>query len=150
MSNLIFDDWVFTEDVPPMGSPPMSTPGGPSDPMGQGIQNGPPGPPGQPQGQQPGQQPGQQQPDVTEDPQQPDMPDGVQDQEDDFEVWKNKYHKESIKGNITILLQLLNSVRDGSQVRGGQSPSSVSPEAGECSGSVQEDSQRDQRSVRPE
>jgi hypothetical protein len=48
--------------------------------------------------------------DVSGDPQTPDMPEEKGDE--DFEIWKNNYFKESIKGDSNILIDLLNEVRD--------------------------------------
>jgi hypothetical protein len=52
----------------------------------------------------------QQMPDVTQDPAAPDMPEEMQDQ--DFEEWKNSFFKESIKGDVSKLLDLIHQVRD--------------------------------------
>jgi hypothetical protein len=49
--------------------------------------------------------------DVTNDPSSPDMPEEKDDQFNDFEVWKNSFFKESIKGNAANLLNMLNDVR---------------------------------------
>jgi hypothetical protein len=49
-------------------------------------------------------------PDVANDPQAPDMPEKVSDQ--DFEQWKNAYFKESVKGNVNKLMDLIQQVRD--------------------------------------
>lgn len=50
------------------------------------------------------------QPDVTTDPQAPDMPD---DQDEmDFEQWKDSYFKESVKGDVNKLIDMIHQVRD--------------------------------------
>lgn len=91
---------------PNAGGAPMSQPGTPEDPMGQNQ--------GQPQDdlnpnmmsmdQQPGEQ------DISSDPQYPDMPE--ENPEDDFEIWKIKFVKESIKGDPNTLTQKILSVRE--------------------------------------
>jgi hypothetical protein len=91
---------------PAAGGPPMSQPGTPEDPMGQNQ--------GQPQGEldpnamSMDQQPGEQ--DISSDPQYPDMPE--ENSEDDFEVWKIKFVKESIKGDANALTQKILAVRE--------------------------------------
>jgi hypothetical protein len=48
--------------------------------------------------------------DVSQDPTSPDMPeDNIAEH---FEEWRNKYFKESIKGNANLLIDMLNKVRD--------------------------------------
>jgi hypothetical protein len=86
---------------PTAGGPPGSQPGGPGDPMGQGQ------PQNQPNSQSVSQQPGE---DISGDPQHPDMPQGQE--SDDFEVWKIKFVKESIKGDPNTLIQKILSVRE--------------------------------------
>lgn len=103
------DDWLVEFDIPPMGGqpdmgaggPPMTQPGGPGDPMGQG--DGQVDPNQMSMDQQPGE-------DITQDPQFPDMPE--EEEADDFEIWKIKYVKESIKGDPNALIQRVLSVRD--------------------------------------
>lgn len=82
------------------GGPPMTQPGNPNDPMGQDpmAQNMNPNP-NDPQMD-----------DISNDPQYPDMPE--QEEEDDFEVWKIKFVKESIKGDPNVLIQKILKVRD--------------------------------------
>jgi hypothetical protein len=86
------------------GGPPMSQPGGPGDPMGQDMQS-PADQPNQmtsdPQSMQ----------DISDDPQHPDMPE-EQEGDDDFEIWKIKFVKESIKGDPNAQIQSIMSVRD--------------------------------------
>lgn len=69
--------------------------------MGQGQ------PQNQPNSQSVSQQPGE---DISGDPQHPDMPQGQE--SDDFEVWKIKFVKESIKGDPNTLIQKILSVRE--------------------------------------
>ena len=83
--------------------PPMSQPGGPGDPMGQ---NNPPQ--NDPNQMTMDQQPGED--DLSDDPQHPDMPEQGEG-DDDFEVWKIKFVKESIKGDPNTLIQSIMSVR---------------------------------------
>lgn len=100
--------WFLEQDIPGMssapdpfaGGPPMSQPGTPGDPMGQN-QLPPTAMPMDPQfgGE-----------DISNDPQFPDMPE--EEPEDDFEIWKIKFVKESIKGDPNVLLQKLLMVRD--------------------------------------
>lgn len=52
----------------------------------------------------------QQMPDVSMDPQAPDMPEEKPQQ--DFEQWKNSYFKESLKGEVGKLIDLIQQVRD--------------------------------------
>lgn len=54
------------------------------------------------------QQPGEE--DISNDPQFPDMPE--QEEGDDFEIWKIKFVKESIKGDANVLTQRILSVRE--------------------------------------
>lgn len=49
-------------------------------------------------------------PDVTSDPQAPDMPEKTE--KKDFEQWKNDYFKESVKGDANKLVELIQQVRD--------------------------------------
>jgi hypothetical protein len=85
----------------PAGGPPQTQPGGPGNPMGDPAQNQPP------TDQAVGQQPGE---DLSDDPQFPDMPE--EQGADDFELWKIKYVKESIKGDPNKLIHKIMSVRD--------------------------------------
>jgi len=95
------------------GDPAGQTPAGDPTPMPQVAQ-----PPTQPD---PNASQGQQQtdPNITnQQPQQdhpePESPDMPQEKEkiSDFEVWRHKYIKESIKGDTNILVDLINMVRD--------------------------------------
>jgi hypothetical protein len=56
-----------------------------------------------------GDDPGQQ-PDVTMDPQAPDMPQEME--EKDFEQWKDSFFKESMKGDVNKLIDMIHQVRD--------------------------------------
>lgn len=49
--------------------------------------------------------------DVSEDPETPDMPE-EEGGEEDFEVWKSNYFKESIKGDAAKLMEMLSPMRD--------------------------------------
>ncbi|MCK9459724.1 MAG: hypothetical protein M0R80_08805 [Proteobacteria bacterium] len=115
----IFEDWLVEQDMPTMGGQPdaggMQAPG--VDPTGGQM---PPGPAGQPSGMNPNQndpnianmqQTQASGEDMSQDPQAPEMPDqkGV---EEDFEIWKNKYFKESIKGDTNQLIDILNEQRN--------------------------------------
>lgn len=84
------------------GGPPMSQPGGPADPMGQDMQTPPNQMTSDPQSMQD---------DISEDPQYPDMPED-ENAGDDFEIWKIKFVKESIKGDPNAQIQSIMSVRD--------------------------------------
>lgn len=101
------DEWLTEQDIPPMGGqpdmgaggPPMTQPGGPGDPMGQG----------QPTGMTVDDQPGEE--DISEDPPFPDMPEEMP-EEKDFEVWKMEFVKESIKGDPHALVNKILQIRD--------------------------------------
>jgi hypothetical protein len=89
---------------PTAGGVPMTQPGTPGDPMGQNL-----APANAPNAMSVDQQPGEEQ-DLSNDPDYPDMP---EDQEqDEFEVWKIKFIKESIKGDANSLIQKILSVRN--------------------------------------
>lgn len=49
-------------------------------------------------------------PDVTQDPAAPDMPEQMDEQ--DFEQWKDTYFKETVKGDVNKLIDLIHQVRD--------------------------------------
>lgn len=110
-------DWLLEEEDAPFGVPdPNSMGANPNmggNPAGVDMAN----PTGVPQPQQPNQsQPdpniaNQQAPqDLSNDPHSPEMPKEDQ-QFNDFEVWKNKFFKESVKGNSINLLNLLSDIR---------------------------------------
>lgn len=100
--------WFNEQDVaatgaPDMGAggPPMSQPGGPGDPMGQNTP---------PSGGMATDQDSNEEEDISQDPQYPDMP--PQEDKDDFEVWKIKFIKESIKGDPNVLKNKILTVRN--------------------------------------
>lgn len=87
--------------------------GAAADPTGGGVPMTQPGTPDDPMGQAPTDMAVQDQPtedDISNDPQFPDMPE-EQDQ-DDFEIWKIKFVKESIKGDPNVLTQKILNVRE--------------------------------------
>ncbi len=100
------------QDSPPLGGQPdpgagqapMGQPGSPGDPMGADLNKKQP-----PNSMSMSKQPGEE--DISQDPQHPDMPD-EKEGGDDFEVWKIKYVKASIKGDPNELIQKILSVRD--------------------------------------
>lgn len=106
MNRINESEWLNEVDMPgPSGQPnsagfgpPMSQPEAPADPMGQNMQ-----PPNQMTMDQPVE-------DLSDDPIHPDMPE--QSQEDDFEIWKIKFVKESIKGDPQKMIQSIMSVRN--------------------------------------
>jgi hypothetical protein len=96
------------------GGPPMSQPGSPQDPMGQDSMSQ--GVPDQMQSDQPPagmslDNQSDNDEDITNDPEYPDMPE-EKEEDDDFEIWKIKFVKESIKGNPNSLAQRILNVRD--------------------------------------
>lgn len=113
MANKInYLNWLrFNEaDFPPAagspdvfaGGPPMNQPGSPGNPMGDpSLENPPVDMAVDPQSMQD---------DISDDPQYPDMPENQEDNE--FEIWKIKYVKESIKGDPNVLIQKILNVRD--------------------------------------
>lgn len=107
------EDWLVEFDIPPAGGQPDPFAGGPPmnasgmEPSGvdPNIANVPQDMGGAPEGE------GEPE-DISQDPQMPDMPEEGQDQEEhDFEIWKNNYFKESIKGDPNTLLNMLSSMR---------------------------------------
>lgn len=121
--DLILEDWLeeyenaLTEqDIPAAAGQPdpgMAGGGAGANPLGMGVGGYPPqeappgGDPNNPNITQQGLPP---QPDVTQDPQGPDMP---EDQEDlDFEQWKSKFFKESVKADPHGMEQMIKDVRD--------------------------------------
>ena len=116
MSNLNLESWLTEADTPMLaaqgdpagGQAPATNPQG----MGSDPNSQPSNPNGDPNVANQADQPpgGAEEEDVTTDPQSPDMPEETE--EEDFEVWKNKYLKESIKGDSNSLIDLLNTVRD--------------------------------------
>lgn len=107
MSNHNLQFWLEAiGDVPPANQPPQPvSPQAPVDPNT--VQQ----PPAEMAPEQPTeQQPNQNQPDVTQDPQISDLPEEKEHQ--DFEQWKNTFFKESIKGDVNKLIDMIHEVRD--------------------------------------
>lgn len=110
---------LFKEDDGglPAGQPPISSPGGPGDPMGANMGMGGPIPPQggspDPNVAAPPNDPnmGSQSDDLSGDPLSPDMPED-QDDGGHFEEWRNRFFKESIKGNPNALIDMISQVRD--------------------------------------
>jgi len=112
MSNHALEEWLreASGDIPGGQQPPMAGGGPPTAPG--------PGAPGDPNvaGPAPAKSdpaPKQQQnsmPDVTHDPAAPDMPEQMDEQ--DFEQWKDTYFKETVKGDVNKLIDLIHQVRD--------------------------------------
>lgn len=50
--------------------------------------------------------------DVSEDPKSPDMPEDTDKGDEDFEVWKDKFLREAIKGDASKLIDMIHQVRD--------------------------------------
>ena len=119
MSNrYAFEYWLGEADTPALGGQPDPVAGG--SPAGQPASNmGPPPAQGMPpdpnvsnQTDQMGKNPQDQQqpPDVSQDPQVPDMPE--QEEGEDFEQWRQKFLKESIKGDSQTLISMLKQALD--------------------------------------
>lgn len=81
------------------GAAPPPNAAAPAPPQMPGPGNGPNDP------SNPGQQP-----DVSQDPQAPDMP--ADQEEMDFEQWKDSFFKESVKGDVPKLVDMIHQVRD--------------------------------------
>lgn len=102
-------DWFFEAELPQSsgaadiaaGQPPATQPGSPGDPMGANTPNIPP---------QGGPYPSQL-PDISADPQFPDMP-SEEEGSADFEQWKMQYIKESTKGDPNTLYEMIMKIRD--------------------------------------
>jgi hypothetical protein len=69
------------------------------------------GQPEQPEQQGDQQEPEQPEQDVTQDPEAPDMPEEGNEENNDFEVWKSNYFKESIKGDANKMMELISPMR---------------------------------------
>jgi hypothetical protein len=117
MANHALEEWLreASGDIPGGQQPPMAGGGnitGPDMPTpGTGAPTDPnvanPAPP------QTDPAPVQQQndmPDVSNDPASPDMPEQISEQ--DFEQWKNSFFKETIKGDVNKLIDMIHQVRD--------------------------------------
>jgi len=101
-------DSMAAQQIDPMGSPPADLQAVKnSDPSTQPGAQSDPNVANQDNVQQSGQP---QMPDVSQDPQAPDMPEETEDA--DFEQWKNNFFKESIKGDVGKLIDLIHQVRD--------------------------------------
>ena len=118
MSDIVYDDWLAEFDIPSLGGQPDAGAGpGGANPLGAGPGGYPDQTAQQPDPNQPPDpnitnqgMPEQPPEDITNDPPAPDMP---EDREDlDFEEWKQKYIKESVKGDPNDLLELLKGVRN--------------------------------------
>jgi hypothetical protein len=117
MKNYVMTEWLrkmneqggFGGDIPAAGGQPDPfgmTPQ--TDPYGAGATPPDPNITNPPQGMPPEQE---QPADVSQDPQTPEMPE-EQPEKDDFEIWKKKYFKESIKGDSNALLDILSPMRE--------------------------------------
>lgn len=110
MANPALEEWL-AEDVaggPPMGDPGMAPgmPGMPGPPPGDpNVAN-----PAPPQSDPAPQQQQNSMPDVSGDPQAPDMPEEMD--EKDFEQWKDAYFKETVKVDVNKLIDMIHQVRD--------------------------------------
>lgn len=113
------EQWLVEQDIPAYGGQPDMVAGGPpmGDPTGMGGAGAAgPAPMGQndpnvanmPNQMAPGQEGGGE--DVSQDPQSPDLPDSGDEQ--DFEQWKDKFFKASVKGDANELIDILNEVRE--------------------------------------
>lgn len=105
MTNRINEsDWLVEFDIPPAAGQPDPAAGGP--PMTQPDPTG--GQPPVSQGVDQDAQPTED--DLSDDPEYPEMPE--EQENDDFEVWKIKYVKESIKGEPNKLTEMILQIRD--------------------------------------
>jgi hypothetical protein len=110
MKNIMMEDWLLEYDIPaaaaqgdPIGGSAMTDPTQGTGAQDPNITN--------PQ-QDMAPDPQQQEPDdASQDPQAPDMPE-PQKEVDDFEVWKNNYFKESIKGEANALIDFMVPMRE--------------------------------------
>lgn len=120
MKDYAIEEWLVEADgMMPGGQPPMAGPGMPE--MGAPPGSAPAAPPGgdpnvtnpapDEMGGEPEQKdPNESQPDISGDPQAPDMPEEMDDQ--DFERWKDSFFKESVKGDVNKLIDMISQVRD--------------------------------------
>lgn len=107
------EDWLLEFDIPPVAGQPDTTAmqAPTTDPNQQAAAN-PQSDPNVANMDQLNNPPANDnQQDVSNDPQTPEMPEETP-KVDDFEVWKNKYFKESIKGDSNSLIDLLSPVRE--------------------------------------
>lgn len=115
MSNHALEEWLIEDAGDVAGGPPMAG-GGP--PMGADLGMGAPNDPNvaNPAPPQTDPDPQQQQnsmPDpvnVHDDPAAPDMPEDMDEQ--DFEQWKDSFFKETVKGDVNQLVDMISQVRD--------------------------------------
>lgn len=116
MKNYIMEAWLEAE-VPGMGQPLGNQAGGTVDPSigntGPQPTEAPTEPPVEPSMEQEPE-------DISGDPQIPDMPQ-EKERVEDFEVWKNEYLRESIKGDAAKLIDLLHKVRHNDSLAASQS-----------------------------
>jgi len=117
MYNHALEEWLkeASGDIAGGQQPPMAGGTAPVDPNsgipGQGSPNDPNvAAPAPPQADPPPKQQQNSMPDVSNDPAAPDMPDQKDDQ--DFEKWKNNFFRETTKGEVGNLIDLIHQVRD--------------------------------------
>lgn len=111
------EEWLIEDAGNVAGGPPMAGGGGLGN-FSPDSAGGPPNDPNvanpAPQEPEPEQEPQQQQnsmpDDVHSDPAAPDMPQEINEQ--DFEQWKNSFFKESVKGDVNKLIEMIHQVRD--------------------------------------
>ena len=120
MKDYAIEEWLVEADgMMPGGQPPMAGPGMPE--MGAPPGSAPMAPPGgdpnvtnpapdEMGGESEEKDPNEGQPDISDDPQAPDMPEEIDDQ--DFERWKDSFFKESVKGDVNKLIDMISQVRD--------------------------------------
>ena len=117
MNKNALQDWLLEQDIPAAGGQPDPAGGQApmTDPtMSPDVTTQPPADMAPPIDQGA---------DVSQDPQAPDMPEKSEHGDlDDFEVWKNKYFKDSIKGDTNHLMNLLSHVRNKEGHKGGLKP----------------------------
>jgi len=112
LNSFNLDAWLIEADLPPLGGQPSV-----ADPNAQPPQPNAANMPGPGMGMEnpdPNQQPTpNKEDDVTNDPHAPDMPEKVGgDEDEDFEIWRQRYIKELLKGDSNIMIDLIHQVRD--------------------------------------
>lgn len=116
MTHPALEEWLLEangDQQPPMGNPMMTGQADPmsNDPMISRQDSSFPGDPNVANPSPPQMnQPQNNIPDVTSDPQNPDMPEEMDEQ--DFEQWKDAYFKETIKMDVNKLIDMIHQVRD--------------------------------------
>jgi hypothetical protein len=120
MKDYAIEEWLVEADgMMPGGQPPMAGPGMPQAPGGPApAPAAPPGgdpnvsnqPPQEMGGEAEEKNPNEDMPDISGDPQAPDMPEEMDEQ--DFERWKDSFFKESVKGDVQKLIDMVGQVRD--------------------------------------